>query len=245
MSTEASSKDHGGQRIFSGNDEDPKEFRRWKAWVSSKLLTLSTKMPESAKGAFIYTLLSGKALAAVEHLEPEKYQKEGGDKVLLDLLSKRFPDKDASDEMSENLTDVFNLRANEGEALKAWISRPTEAFDKLQRKTNVRKKGHRDEVAKFLQEYPPELLVLCPPCTYEGGWHHLYVLRMSPQEALQKQLESRMYIRFCCRLYENQVKAGKRVIFEHPSGAKTWSYAKFRSLSSDTTGANVTCACTD
>jgi len=137
MSTEASLSDHGGQRIFSGNDEDPKEFRRWKAWVSSKLLTLSTKMPESAKGAFIYTLLSGKALEAVEHLEPEKYQKEGGDKVLLDLLTKRFPDKDASDEMSENLTDVFNLRANEGEALKAWIRRATEAFDKLQRKTNV------------------------------------------------------------------------------------------------------------
>ena len=106
----------------------PKSLEDGKAWVGSKLLTLSTKMPESAKGAFIYTLLSGKALEAVEHLEPEKYQKEGGDKVLLDLLSKRFPDKDASDEMSENLTDVFNLRANEGEALKAWISRATEAF---------------------------------------------------------------------------------------------------------------------
>ena len=67
--------DHGGQRIFSGNDEDPKEFRRWKAWVGSKLLTLSTNMPESAKGAFIYTLLSGKALEAVEHLEPESIRR--------------------------------------------------------------------------------------------------------------------------------------------------------------------------
>ena len=95
---------------------------------------------------------------------------------------------------------------------------------------DFRKKSHRDEVAKFLEENPPELLVLCPPCTYEGGWHNLNVMRMSPYEALQKQLESRMYIRFCCRLYENQVKAGKRAIFEHPSGARTWSYAEIQRL---------------
>lgn len=54
-----------------------------------------------------------------------------------DLLSRRFPEKDASDEMWENLTDIINLRANEGESLKAWISRACEAFDKLQRTTNV------------------------------------------------------------------------------------------------------------
>ena len=137
MASDGSSSDLGGHRIFTGNDEDPKEFRRWKAWVSSKLLTLSSKMPDEAKGAFIYTLLAGKAFEAVEHLDASSFQKEGGDKVILDLLSKRFPEKDASDEMSENLTDIFNLRANEGESLKAWISRASEAFDKLQRKTNV------------------------------------------------------------------------------------------------------------
>ena len=137
MATDSASSDHGGHKFFSGNDEDPKEYRRWKAWVSSKLLTMSTKMPAEARGAFIYTLLTGKALEAVEHLDSEKFHKEGGDKVLLSLLDKRFPDKDASDEMSENLTDIFNLRAHEGESLKGWISRASEAFDKLNRKTNV------------------------------------------------------------------------------------------------------------
>ena len=57
--------------------------------------------------------------------------------MILSLLGKRFPEKDASDEMSENLTDIFNLKAAEGETLKGWISRASEAFDKLQRKTNV------------------------------------------------------------------------------------------------------------
>ena len=83
------------------------------------------------------TPLSGKSLQAVVHLEPSQYQKEDGDKVLIDLLAKRFPDKGASDEMSENVTDIFNLRASDGETLKAWISRASEAFDKLQRRTDV------------------------------------------------------------------------------------------------------------
>ena len=96
---------------------------------------MSSKMPAEAKGAFIYTLLTGKALEAVEHLDSDKFHKQGGDQVLLSLLYRRFPDKKASDEMSENLTDIFNLRAQEGESLKGWISRASEASDKLNRKT--------------------------------------------------------------------------------------------------------------
>ena len=140
MASDVSNKDQAGHRchrMFSGNYEDPKEYKRWKAWVSSKLLTLSSKMPAEAKGAFIYTCLSGKALEAIERLEPAQFHKEGGDQVILGLLDKRFPEKDASDEMSESLTDIFNLKAAEGETLKRWISRASEAFDKLQRKTNV------------------------------------------------------------------------------------------------------------
>lgn len=80
MASDGSSSDIGSHRT--GNDEDPKEFRRCKAWVSSKLMTLSSKMPDEAKGAFIYTLLAGKALEAVEHLGASSFQKEGGDKVI-------------------------------------------------------------------------------------------------------------------------------------------------------------------
>ena len=85
-------------------------------------------------------------------------------------------------------------------------------------------KGVRDQVAKMLHDNPPELLVVCPPCTYEGGWHNLNERYMDPQVALQKRLQSRMFIRFACQLFEQQVSLGKRAIFEHPSGARTWTY---------------------
>lgn len=80
----------------------------------------------------------------------------------------------------------------------------------------------RDEVKKFLKENPPDLLILCPPCTHEGGWFNLNATKMTPQEYLQKKRLSRMFIRFCCELFENQVQAGKQALFEHPPGAKTW-----------------------
>ena len=75
---------------FSGDNEDALEYRRWRAWVTNKLLTLG-KLPKSATDAFVFTLLTGKALECVEHLEPSSYQVEGGDKVLLALLAKDSP----------------------------------------------------------------------------------------------------------------------------------------------------------
>ena len=132
----SSTSDHGGLRFFSGETEDNKEYKRWKNWVLAKMLTLD-KMPKEAKGAYVFTLLSGKALECVEHLEPSAYQKEGGEKVLFDLLDQRFPQKEVTDEMSESLTEIFNLKAADGESLKAWISRASELFDRCARKTNV------------------------------------------------------------------------------------------------------------
>ena len=137
MSAMASSSEATGLRSFSGDSEDAKEYKRWKTWVSNKILTLSDKMPKEARGAYVYTLLSGKALECVEHLEPEAYQRADGETVLFKLLDQRFPQKDSSDEMSEILTEVFNLRVQEGETLKAWISRASEVFEKCSRRANV------------------------------------------------------------------------------------------------------------
>ena len=137
MSAAASTSDSTGLRSFSGDSEDAKEYKRWKVWVSNKLLTIADKVPEHARGAYVYTLLSGKALECVEHLDPSSYQKKDGEKIIFERLDQRFPQKDASDEMSEVLTEVFAVKSHEGESLKAWISRATELFDRCQRKVNV------------------------------------------------------------------------------------------------------------
>ena len=56
-----------------------------------------------AKGAYVFTLLSAKALECVGHLELACQK----------LLDARLPQKEVTDEMSE----IFNLRAHEGGSL--------------------------------------------------------------------------------------------------------------------------------
>ena len=79
-------------RYFSGDDSvDWREYRRWKQWALNKMAVMD-KLPEEARGSFIWTLLQGRALEVVEHLKEHEYQKEGGDKVLFELLDKRWPE---------------------------------------------------------------------------------------------------------------------------------------------------------
>ena len=132
-STSTFSEGQGGPlRFFSEDSEDTKEYRRWKVWVENKLLTLD-KLPAAARGAYIYTLLSGKAPECVEHLDPAQYQVEKGEDVLWALLD--FPQKDKTDELGDALGKVFQLRSNDGESLKAWIARATEVFDNCERRS--------------------------------------------------------------------------------------------------------------
>ena len=126
----------GSLRYFSGENEDGREYKRWKTWAQNKLLTMD-KLPETSHGAFIYTLLSGRALETVEHLEPGDYQKKDGDKVLWDLLDKRFPQKDTVDELAEILGEVFTLQSKDGETMKQWVARSSELLDRCFRKTGV------------------------------------------------------------------------------------------------------------
>ena len=84
----------------------------------------------------MFTLLPGRALEAVENLDPATYRVEGGERELFKLLDVRFPTKDTADELSEIMTKIFELKAAEG-GMKAWISRASETFDLLQRKTSV------------------------------------------------------------------------------------------------------------
>ena len=85
-------------KYFSGDDCDYREYRRWKQWAVNKMRVMD-KLTEEARGSFIWTLLQGKALEVVEHLDEEAYQKKGGEKVLFDLLDKRWPEKDRADQM--------------------------------------------------------------------------------------------------------------------------------------------------
>ena len=77
MSVQSDTLDPGGSvRCFSGDNADHKEYRCWKLWLVNKFATRD-KLPKSARGSYLFTLLKGKALETVGHLDPSEYQKEG------------------------------------------------------------------------------------------------------------------------------------------------------------------------
>ena len=88
----------------------------------------------------------------------------------------------------------------------------------------------REQVAAKLKRSPPDLLILCPPCTDEGGWFHLNACTMDMKDYIRRVRQSRLYIRFCCQLFEQQVAAGKQALFEHPKGSQLWTYPEVRKL---------------
>ena len=88
----------------------------------------------------------------------------------------------------------------------------------------------RKELLQEIREHPPELLILCPPCTDEGGWFNLNSLKWDHFEYLRRIRQSRSFIRFCIELFKLQTSLGGRALFEHPTGARTWHYPEMKAL---------------
>ena len=89
---------------------------------------------------------------------------------------------------------------------------------------------HRRVVEDLLVRDPPDLLVLCPPCTHEGGWWYLNRHKMSQTEFLKCRAQSRSFIRWCCKLFRLQVQQGRRAVFEHSLPSQVWGYDEMRTL---------------
>ena len=89
---------------------------------------------------------------------------------------------------------------------------------------DLTKKCTRDELEEEIRRNPPDLLVLCPPCTDEGGWFHLNSTKWDQLVYAQRVARSRSFICFCAKLFRIQTDACRQAIFEHPTGAKTWTY---------------------
>ena len=88
---------------------------------------------------------------------------------------------------------------------------------------DFRKAADRQAMRQLIQDKRPRLLTLSPPCTWAGGWFHLNKLRMSPEDAQEKVVLTRLFVNFCKQLIELQLQQGGRVMFEHPKDSVAWT----------------------
>ena len=86
------------------------------------------------------------------------------------------------------------------------------------------------KVDRLLDRARPKLLVVCPPCTHEGGWENLNQYYRTPLERAQLQRQNRLRLRFCVQQIHKQLHRGGDFLFEHPWGSRIWRYPEMLSL---------------
>ena len=82
------------------------------------------KFPKEIWGSFVWTLLQGRVLEIVEHLSASDYQKEDGDIVIFNFLDERWPKKERNNEMGKYISEIFSLKAREGETICNGVAEP-------------------------------------------------------------------------------------------------------------------------
>ena len=129
--------DNKGLKRFNGEDDDSgKQLKKWRTWALAKMATMKD-LQKAQRGPWLFTLLEGRAWDACEHFTLEQLASEDGEKNLWQVLSDRFPDKEATDLMGEALGEAFSLCAQEGESIKQWCARTRETFDRCRRRAGV------------------------------------------------------------------------------------------------------------
>ena len=71
---------------------------------------------------------------------------------------------------------------------------------------DFRRPADRAAMRSCVQESKPDLLILCPPCTWAGGWYHLNRCYMSDEECREKDRLTKLFVNFSAELAQDQLR---------------------------------------
>ena len=75
---------------------------------------------------------------------------------------------------------------------------------------------------KQLMQEDPDLIILCPPCGPFSALQNLNYPKMKVERAMALLGEGIQHLEFAMKIYEWQVRRGKKALFEHPATSKAW-----------------------
>ena len=135
-----------------------------------------------------------------------------------------------------DITEVYSPdRVNE--VARRWGLRPGSSMD-LTNGYDFTKASDRKRAWDKIKEEDPFLLIGSPPCTLFSILQelNLVVNRDKPgwlEEFERRKAEAIEHIRFCCTLYDYQLKRGKHFLHEHPWTARSWKLDFIQDLLND------------
>ena len=84
------------------------------------------------------------------------------------------------------------------------------------------KTSRRQDARELLERSRPGVLIGSPMCTAFSALQALSAHRRTPEENRRLLVEAEVHLRFCCELYERQLKRGAFFVHEHPATATSW-----------------------
>ena len=73
-----------------------------------------------------------------------------------------------------------------------------------------------------LEATRPKVLIGSPMCKAFSALHALSAGKRDPNVVRRQLVEAEVHSRFCCELYELQIRRGDYFVHEHPAGATSW-----------------------
>eukprot|EP00959_Pyramimonas_sp_CCMP1952_P157666 3296870-Pyramimonas_sp.AAC.1 len=111
-------------------------------------------------GPTLFTLLDDVAARAMEIIDMDDLETEGGEQVLFDTLDARFPDVAAHDRLGEALQEVFSLKLAKHEAIAAHGGRAQATFAKGEAEGVVLPDMARGYVLLLGAHLPPQCMAV-------------------------------------------------------------------------------------
>ena len=125
--------------------------------------------------------------------------------------------------MGVSITEVFSP-ARVTEACKRFGMTPGDAYD-IRSGFDLSDPKVQSQVEKKCATDEPDLLIACPPCTDFCLLRNLNIHVHGPEwEAhfLERKAKSIEHVKFCVKLFKQQLARGEYILFEHPSTASSW-----------------------
>lgn len=87
---------------------------------------------------------------------------------------------------------------------------------------DLRRRKDRQRCWNAIKKEDPDLLVVCPPCGPFSQLQNLNYSMMPEERAMAILGEGLSHLEFAMKLFEWQVRRGRKALFEHPSTSKAW-----------------------
>ena len=129
------------------------------------------------------------------------------------------------------VSEVFSPPRIAAEAAIHGMKQGT-SFD-LKTGWNLDEEKDRRRMWKTLKEERPDLLVLCPPCHAFSLLQELNFHKMGLEKSVQLVQAGLQHLRLAIAIARWQLRRGGYVVFEHPSGARSWSEDELRRLAEE------------